>query len=98
MVQHMVILKVKPGVSQAQVDALMGELKGLSQKIPGILHFSGGRYSSPEGLNQGFTHGFLMTFETAAARDTYLSHAEHERVKAAIIPNIDDAIAFDYEA
>lgn len=97
-VQHMVAVKFKPEVSPETIDALFAELKALKEKIPGILYVAGGAYRSPEGLNQGFTHGFLVTFESPAARDGYLPHPEHERVKEAILPCIDGVMAFDFEA
>jgi hypothetical protein len=96
-IKHMVILKFKPEVSQATIDDLFEQLAGLQSKIDGILDFSGGAYSSHEGLNGGYTHGFCMTFSSAAARDAYLPHPDHEIVKGNIIPNIDGVIAFDYE-
>jgi hypothetical protein len=96
-IYHAVLLKLKPDVSQAKVDEIFRELAGLKSRIPGLLSFSGGPYSSPEGLNKGFTHGFLMTFTDAAARNGYLPHPEHERVKAIVIPNLDDVVAFDWE-
>jgi len=96
-IAHMVILKFKPGVSDETIDGIFAQLGELKQLIPGILRFAGGKYSSGEGMNKGFTHGFLMEFETAAARDTYLPHPEHERVKGAILPHVTDVIAFDFE-
>ena len=96
-IKHMVILKFKPEVPQATIDDLFRQLAGLQDQIAGILDFSGGPYSSEEGLNGGYTHGFCMTFKDAAARDAYLPHPDHEVVKGNIIPNIDGVIAFDYE-
>ena len=97
-IQHMVLLKFKPKISPEKISELFSHLAELQQLIPGITYFAGGPYSSPEGLNQGYTHGFLMTFESVAARDAYLPHPEHERVKAALIACVDGAIAFDFEA
>ena len=82
----MSIARCSSAVSEAIVDNRERQL------IPGMEHFSGGRYSSPEGLHGGYTHGFLMTFRDAAARDGYLPHPEHERVKNAILPHIDGVI------
>jgi len=96
-IKHMVILKFKPETPQATIDDLFQQLAGLQSKIDGILDFSGGPYSSHEGLNEGYTHGFCMTFTDAAARDAYLPHPDHEIVKGNIGPNIDGVIAFDYE-
>jgi hypothetical protein len=60
------------------------------------LHLSAGPYSSPEGLNKGFTHGCLMTFADAATRDQYLIHPDHEKIKDEFLPFMEDVIAFDF--
>jgi len=97
-IQHMVLVKIKPEVTPEKITELFNQLAELQQLIPGITYFSGGSYSSSEGLNQGYTHGFLMTFESVDARDAYLPHPEHERVKATLLPCIDGVITFDFEA
>ena len=94
-VQHLVLLSFKPG-QDVHAPALYAALTEL-RKLPGMLDFRGGPYSSPEGLNSGFTHGFVMTFADAAARDHYLVHPEHEKLKAKFLPMIEKVIAFDFE-
>lgn len=100
MITHMVLLRIRKDVPKAQVDAVFAALAGLKGKIPGILSFSGGAYSSPEGLQRGFTHGFCMTFPDAKSRDGYLPHPEHEKVKSMVLAvldgGLDGVIAFDY--
>jgi hypothetical protein len=96
-VEHLVLLKFKPNVPRATIDELFAQLAELQSLIPGIRRFAGGPYASGEGLNRGYTEGFVMTFDSPAARDVYLPHPEHERVKSAILPHIDDVVAFDFE-
>lgn len=100
-IKHAVILKFKPGVTPAKIQQNFAALAALREKIPGLLDFSGGPYSSPEGLNKGFTHGFIMTFADAASRDAYLPHPDHEVVKNMILPDldggVDGVIAFDWQ-
>lgn len=100
MMTHMVLLRLRTDVPKHEVDRVFGELAALRAKIPGLLSFTGGAYSSPEGLHRGFTHGFCMTFRDAAARDVYLLHAEHENVKKSVLAlldgGLDGVIAFDY--
>ena len=100
MITHMVLLRLRKDVTKKQVDAVFADLAALKSKIPGLLTFSGGAYSSPEGLGRGFTHGFCMTFADARARDLYLPHPEHEAVKALVLAvldgGLDGVIAFDY--
>ncbi len=97
-IKHVVLLKVKPGASEEQVQQAFRELRGLKELVPGLTDFQGGPYSSPEGLNQGYSHGFIMTFEDAASRDAYLPHPEHERVKRVVNPLVESVIAFDFQA
>lgn len=96
-VQHMVLLKFKEETGDDKIVEIFNQLEELTRLIGGITYFAGGPYSSHEGLNQGYSHGFIMTFESAAARDTYLPHPEHERVKQAILPCIEGVVAFDFE-
>ncbi|MFM8743626.1 MAG: Dabb family protein, partial [Cytophagales bacterium] len=47
--------------------------------IPGITSFEYGVNNSPENLNKGFTHVYLLTFKDAQSRDSYLPHPEHKK-------------------
>jgi hypothetical protein len=91
-VKHAVLLRFKPDLPPQKALELLAEVGGLQDKIPGILDFSGGAYSSPEGMNKGYTHGFVMTFADEASRDAYLPHPEHEVVKAKILEALDGGV------
>src|SRR5437868_7033483 len=95
--KHLVLLKFKTHISEEDIRRTSDELRGLQLLIPGILDFNWGLNSSPEGLDHGYTHGFIMTLKDAAARNAYLIHPEHERVKNAALPLIDDIVVFDFE-
>lgn len=94
---HIVILKFKQEV-ESEVQSIFKMLQALldEKKIPGLSSFSGGKYSSPEGLNKGFTHAFTMTFDDELSRDNYFPHEDHVRIKDLILPIADDVVAFDY--
>jgi hypothetical protein len=96
-VKHIVLFQFKKDVTQQQIDDIYKALAGLQALIPGIEEFIGGPYSSPEGMNKEYSHGFVMTFRDAASRDAYLPHPDHEKVKGQIIPLLDDVVAFDFE-
>ena len=53
---------------------------------------------SPEGLNDGFTHCFFVTFADKAGLDAYLPHAEHQAFVAKLKPVLDKACVVDYVA
>ena len=102
MIVHLVLLKIRADVRDDDLQRVFDEIGGLRDKIPGIESFHWGAYSSREGLNRGYTHGFSMTFTDAAARDAYLPHPEHEAVKGSVVEvldgGIDGILTFDYEA
>jgi hypothetical protein len=92
----MVVVKFKPGTSPDVPERLFAALARLQRTLPGLEYVRGGPYASPEGLNQGFTHGFLVTFRDAAARDHYLTHPDHEALKADVLPFVEQLVAFDF--
>jgi hypothetical protein len=96
-VQHMVVVRFKPEVNDQSIAALIEYLRRFWNGIAGIVYSAAGSYSSPEGLNQGYTHGFLVTFDSPTARDAYLRHPEHEKIVARVLPMLDQIMAFDFE-
>lgn len=97
-VKHIVLMKFKPETTDNEIGGLIQLLEGLKDEIPGMLDYCGGPYSSPEGFNRGFTHGFIMTFESVEARDNYLPHEGHQRAAEMLIPLVEQTVAFDFEA
>ena len=80
MVLHVVLLRVKPGVEADAVERLRVAILGLRLAILGIVAVRWGRNESPEDLHRGYELGFVMTFESAMARDAYLPHPAHTAV------------------
>ena len=96
---HCVLLKTI-GADDAIIEAL-DSLRKLIGVVPGLLTFEGGKYSSPEGLNRGFSWGFVMTFSDATSRDNYLVHPAHVAAAAGVLAVCEGGLAgvtaFDYE-
>ncbi len=96
MVRHYGMFQFKEGITSAQIDTCFREMKGMVGQIPGLLDMEHGPYESSEGLNDSFTHGFIMSFDTAASRDAYLPHPEHERVRDIVVPCLERVVVFDF--
>ncbi len=96
-VKHIALIKFKEGAPGEQVQKIFDDILDMTETIQGIEDYVSGPNSSPEGQNQGFTHGLIMTFTDAAARDAYLAHPEHERVKSLILPAVDSYLVFDFD-
>lgn len=96
-VKHIALFKLKAEMTEDQVADVFDQILNATEEIPGIEDYVSGPNNSPEGLNQGYTHGFVITFVDAAARDGYLTHPEHEKIKQLLLANVDGVLAFDFE-
>jgi hypothetical protein len=96
-IQHVVLFKIKPHVTSSHVTEIFERIASLQNLIPGIQNCVSGEHFSADRLNHGYTHGFVMTFESAEARDAYLPHPEHKKVEAILIEAIDDILGFDFK-
>lgn len=99
MVRHVVVFKYKPEATEAQIQKITDAFRDLKDEIPGIVSFEHGVNNSPEGLNQDFTHVYLLTFEDTAARDAYLPHPAHTAFGKLLGDSgiFDGAFVVDYE-
>jgi hypothetical protein len=85
MIRHVVLFKLRQGLTEKAADDIFSALKALKDEVPGILAISAGRDQSTEGLQRGNSHGFSVDFANAAARDGYLPHPAHLKVGAMIV-------------
>ena len=97
-VRHVVVFKYKQGASAEKIQQVTQAFRDLQKKIAGITGFEDGVNNSPEGKNQGFTHVYLLTFESVAARDAYLPHPEHKKFGELLgtLAVLEDAFVVDY--
>lgn len=94
--RHVVLFAFKEQASQQAVDAVVADFGRLPAEIPVISAYEWGTNVSPEGLNQGFTHCFTLTFASDAERDAYLVHPAHERFVATLGSCLERSLVIDY--
>ena len=90
------MFQFKEGISEEKITECLDTLMTMVGKIDGLLKIEHGPYDSSEGLNDGFTHGFIMTFDSPESREAYLPHPVHEKVKELIIPCLEKVVVFDF--
>jgi len=95
---HMVAFKFKPEARPEQIREVERAFAALPGKIAQIRSFEWGTNISPEKLDKGFTHGFLLTFDNARDRDAYLVHPDHEAFGKLVGPVLADVFVLDFEA
>ena len=94
--RHVVIFKFKPEVTAAQLDEINREFQNLKNAIPEVKDFERGINNSPEGLNKGFTHCYVITFASETDRDAYLPHPAHKKFVELIGGKLEEPFVFDY--
>ena len=97
-VRHIVVFKYKPTATPAQIAEVTTAFRGLQTTIPGIVAFEDGVNNSPEKKNLGFTHVYMLTFDSVASRDAYLPHPEHKKFGAMLKGVLDKVLVVDYVA
>lgn len=97
-VRHIVVFKYKDGATENQIMQVTEKFRSLENAVPGIVSFEDGVNNSPEGLNKGFTHIYVVTFENAEARDKYLPHPEHKKFVELMeeLDVLEDVFVIDY--
>jgi len=102
MIRHIVLMKARPGVTEAEIAAIFADLATIKAKLPGILAIHAGRSESPEQMERGHMHGFTVDFADWAALAAYQDHPDHKRVGAALVAaaegGIDGLLVFDLPA
>ncbi len=97
MVRHFGIFQFYSHITSTEIVESFAAMEKMIGQIPGLLDMEHGPYDSDEGLDDGFTHGFIMTFDSIESRDAYLPHPIHEKVKDQVVPKLARVIVFDFE-
>ncbi len=96
--KHVVLFKFKDDASADQIKKVENAFRALPSQIKEIKGFEWGTNNSPENLNQGFTHCFLVSFASEKDREVYLPHPKHKEFVAILGPILDKVLVIDYWA
>ena len=94
-IDHMVLLKRRPDAADDAVARLWAALADLPWRIQGIVDVRCGPNTSPEGIDHGYDLGFVVVFASAADRDAYLPHPDHQAVVPLVHAVASDVLVFD---
>ena len=85
MIRHIVLTKFKPETSEDTVKGIYERLAALAQKLPGAQNFTGGRSESPEQIERGYMHGFVIDFDSWDALQSYADDEEHKALGGQLV-------------
>lgn len=85
MIRHIVLIRFQPEVTEAQIADLFAELQQIIGKVPGLLAITAGKSESPEQMERGYMHGFVVDFSDWTALQAYQDHPDHQRLGAGLV-------------
>ncbi len=96
LLRHVVLFKFNEKATDEILKTIEQAFAALPEKISAIHSFEWGTNNSPEGLDKGLTHCFLVTFLSEEDRATYLPHPAHQDFVKLIGPYVEDVTVVDY--
>lgn len=83
MIQHIVLLRLRPDHDAAELQAVMLGLGTLH--LPGFTDFTHGPNRDFEGKTANYPYGFIGTFKDADALATYAADPAHQALGARLV-------------
>ncbi|KIW99600.1 uncharacterized protein Z518_11013 [Rhinocladiella mackenziei CBS 650.93] len=97
-IYHVVLFKLKPGVTPAQISNFTTMAKGMVGKIPGLLKLDANTpLLSTAHRGKGFNMGLIAILEKADDVKVYAEHPAHLEVQSVREAICDDTLAYDLE-
>ena len=78
MIYHVLLLKPHPETTSEELLAVLERFKALKGQIPGLIEVQAG--VNQHTVHQGYTYGFVMTFESEEALRAYSPHPAHKAI------------------
>ena len=94
--RHVVQFQFKADSTADDVQKIVDAFRALPGKIREVAGFEYGTNNSPEGLADGFTHCFLVTFKSEDDRATYIKHPDHQAFVAVLKPHLEKVQVIDF--
>ena len=95
-IRHVVHFKFKKEATPEQIEKIVEGFAALKKKIDAVDSLEWGTNSSPEGLDKGFTHCWIVAFKTAKDRDAYLVHPAHKAFVEILMPVLEKPLVVDF--
>jgi len=92
-IRHCVLCRFRKDVDETELADIEQRLFALCESLPNVLDASFGPNASPESLDAGFAHGFVIDFVDEAARDAYLIDDDHQAFGADLVGRLDGGTA-----
>jgi len=94
--RDVVMFQFKTGTEDQTIREIEAAFAALPNRIEAIRDFEWGTDVSVEGKADGFSHCFLVTFDSEPDRDTYLPHPAHQEFVSLVRSHVEKSLVLDY--
>ncbi len=94
--RHVVLFTFKATSSKEDVAKVTRTFNDLYGKVPEVKKMEWGLNMSPEHLDQGFTHCFVLTFSSEKDLASYQLNPAHKAFQEVLKPHMDKVFVVDY--
>ena len=94
--RHAAFFKFKDGTGDADIAKVLSDFAALPTKIDSIKGYQAGKNISPLGLDDGYTHCFLLTVDDEAGRTKYFRHPADKEFGRFMRPLLEKVFVVDY--
>ncbi len=94
--RHVVLFAFKDTSSEADIQDVVATFLALKDQIDVVISMDGGKDVSNEGLQDGFTHAFTVTWKDEAGRAAFGLHPAHQAFVEKVSPHAEKVLVVDY--
>lgn len=102
MVRHIVLTRFRSEVSEKEIESIYARFDALIHTLESARNFIGGRSQSPEHIERGYMHGFVIDFDDWQGLEVYTNNELHKAIGADLVAaaegGIDGILVLDIEA
>ena len=92
-VTHILMYRFKEGVHDFRIDEHLGFIEGMRGQFDGLIDLQCGRDVRSD--RRQYTHGFVMTFESAETLAAYNKADLHTELVQTFRDDVEDKVVFD---
>lgn len=96
--RHVVLINFNDSATGDDIAKVEAAFRMIAVRIEAVEGYEWGTNVSPEDVNRGYTHCFLLTFTSERNRDTYLNHPLHQDFGNILGPYLEQVLVIDYWA
>ncbi|MEM1265595.1 MAG: Dabb family protein [Pseudomonadota bacterium] len=99
MIRHIVLVKFPETLPATAIADMFRELHEIKAVLGGVRSIVSGKSESPEQIERGYMHGFVVDLDDWAALAAYQEHPDHKKLGARLVANavggLDGILVFD---